>query len=114
MTIALTLDFEIHTRENNPISEAFLLEHKKKFAKDCFNFFCELIHGKRLSYKQVLNDGISGDLRARIKDLRTIMGIPISDEWITTPNQRKYKEYYMTTEDKVKALEILVNKFKTA
>jgi len=113
MSIALTLDFEIHKRENNPISEAFLLEHKKQFAKDCFNVFCELIQGKRLTTKKASADDLSGDLRARIRDLRRIMEIPVSDEWITTPNERKYKEYFMTTEDKVKALEILVNKFKT-
>ena len=114
MSIALTVDFKIHTRENNPISEAFLLEHKEQFAYDSFCVLCELIKGKRLSYKQALNDGLSGDLRARIHDLTIHMGIPITKDWVTTPNERKYKEYFMTTEDKVKALEILVNKFKTA
>jgi len=111
--MALQLDFEIHKRENNPISESFLNEHKNRFASDSFNVLCELIQGKRLSYKQALNTGLSGDLRARIHDLTRHMKLPITNEWVKTESGRKFKEYFMTAEDKIKTLEILVNKFKT-
>lgn len=102
----------VHQRENNPLSQAFLDEHREKFNRDCFNVLVELVSGKRLSYKYAIDIGLSGDIRARIRDLRKIYGIPVSDEWITTANERRYKEYYMTEADKARGMEVLLTKIQ--
>lgn len=106
----LTLNIEVHTQENNPISREFLNEHKEKFAHDTYMVLCVLVSGRKLDYKTALVDGLTGDLRRRVKDLRD-MGIPVSDEWVTTTNERKFKRWFMTDEDRIIALNTLLNRF---
>lgn len=113
MQLLLTFD-TVHEKENNPISQAHLDKFRDKFNKDCFSVLNELVSGKRLSYKYAIDTGLSGDIRARVRDLRRVYMIPVSDEWIETENGRKFKEYFMTNEDKVKALEVLLTKLKEA
>ena len=111
----LTIDFNpVHQWENNPVSQAHLEAFREKFNNDCYRVLQELIAGKRLSYKYAIDTGLSGDIRARIRDLRRVYGVPVSDEWMDTEGGRRFKEYYMTTEDKAEALKVLVNKLKEA
>lgn len=98
----------VHKRENNALSQAHLDEFRDKFTKDCYNVLCELVNGKRLTYKYAINTALSGDIRARIRDLRKIYKLPISDEYVKTENGRKYKEYFMTDADKIESLRIIL------
>lgn len=111
----LNLDFNpVHKRENNPISQAHLEEHREKFTRDCFEVLKQLINGTRLTYKYAIDTGLSGDIRARIRDLRKVYGIPVSDEWVESEGGRRFKEYYMTPEDKIEGLKVLLTKMKKA
>lgn len=106
----LNIDFNpVHVKENNPLSQAHLEQFRDKFNHDCLNTLRLLIEGKRLTYKYAIDTGLSGDIRARIRDLRRDYKLPISDEWVTSAGGRKYKEYFMTAEDKVVALGVLMN-----
>ena len=111
--IQLTLNLTIHQKESNPVSQAFLDEHREQFSHDTFKVLSELVNGRTLDYKTALNEGLTGDLRRRIKDIRD-MNIPVSDNWVSTQNERKFKQYFMKESDKVEALRVLVNKLKKA
>jgi len=111
----LNLDFNpVHKWENNPISQAHLEEHRDKFTRDCFEVLKQLIAGTRLSYKYAIDTGLSGDIRARVRDLRKVYQIPVSDVWVETEGGRRFKEYFMTNEDKIEGLKVLLTKMKKA
>ena len=106
----LVMDFNpVHLRENNAVSKAHLDEHRESFANDCYRVLCELVDGKRLTYKYAIDTGLSGDIRARIRDIRKVYKIPVSDAWITTEGGRKFKEYFMTEDDRTEAFRIILN-----
>ena len=108
--IQLTMNFDpVHKRENNSVSQAHLDVHRGDFTNDCFRVLCELVDGKRLSYKYAIDTGLSGDIRARIRDLRSVYHLPVSDKWITTEGGRRFKEYFMTDENRQKAFQIILN-----
>lgn len=110
----LTISFEVHRFENNPISQAHLDAHREHFGNDVYEVLRRLVAGERLSVREALNNGLSGDLRARMRDLRKIMQIPVSDEWVKTDSGRAYKVYFMTESDKIEALKVLMNKMEKA
>lgn len=104
MNHQLSISFDVlHLRENNPLSEQQLNEHQDKFTEDCFEVLKKLLAGERLTVKQAIITNLSGDLRRRIKDLRDY-GFPIKDKKLTGGS----KEYFLSTEDKSKAIEVLL------
>lgn len=115
MSLQLSISFDItHQRENSPLNEAHLNEYRDKFNADCFRVLERLVKGERLMQLQAGMEHLSGDLRARIRDLRNPnygFGIPISDCWVKT-GKSKSKEYFMTESDKCAALQILLSKMK--
>lgn len=113
MTHQLTISFEVHRFENNPISQAHLDKYRDQFSRDTFEVLKRFVSGERWSYKAALNAGLSGDIRARVHDLK-LMGIPVSSEWVKTESGRGYKEYFMTESDKIEALKVLMNKMEKA
>lgn len=105
----LELPFEpTHTRENSTLNEAHLNEHRDKFNRDCFNVLMEMVKGRRLTTKLAMNEGLSGHLPRRVKDLEDKFGMTISRDKMTGG----FLEYYMTTEDKAKAMESILNRAK--
>lgn len=109
----LTLDIKVHERENNPLSQAHLDAHRDKFSRDTYEVLRRFVIGERWSYKSAINAGLTGDIRARVHDLK-LMGIAVSSEWIKTDSGRGYKEYFMTDADRVQALRVLLNKMEKA
>lgn len=104
----LHIDFSpVHHYENNPFSQAHLDEYRDKFGNDCWNILRELISGKRLTYKYAIETGLSGDLRARIRDIRRGIGVTVLDEWVNTANGRRFKVYYMGDDERAQAIRII-------
>lgn len=114
----LTIDFSaaVHRVENNPISQSFLDEHRELFGRDCFEVLKVLINEPQgLTVEQAMSRRISGHLPSRIRDLSNTTygqhwGIPISKEKIKLESGRSIIRYYMTSEDKVVALQIIMKK----
>ena len=109
----LTLDIKIHQFENNPLSQAHLDQHREKFSRDTYEVLRRFVIGERWNYKSAINAGLTGDIRARVHDLK-LMGIPVSSEWIKTDSGRGFKEYFMTDTDRIQALRVLMNKMDEA
>lgn len=106
MPLQLSISFDpTHLRENNPLSQEYLDQHRDKFSNDCFDILKRLVSGERLTVKTAINAGLSGDLRARIRDIRNF-GMHVSDE----RQPGGYKEYFFSVSDSVKALEVLLKK----
>lgn len=104
----ITVPFQaVHERENNPVSQAHLEKFKGKFNGDCFKIFCELVKGRELTVAIAFTEGLSTCFPRRIKDLRDKFGVFISDKWDST---NTYKIWYMTSDDKAKSLEVVMNK----
>jgi hypothetical protein len=115
MSEQLTLEIPLHNRENTPLNESHLIEYKDAFRGDCLEVLKRLVAGEHLTQRGAILSFLSGDLRARIRDLHNPdygLGLPISDTWVKTESGRGYKEYYMTDEDKIGALNKLINKLK--
>lgn len=57
----------------------------------------QLLAGKRISVISVLKSIQTLELRHYIAKLRRVHSI--AGEWVTTPNGKRYKEYYLTKSD---------------
>jgi hypothetical protein len=86
--------FSVHVNENNKDSEKILKENEYHFSKQCKEVYRHLMDGKVLTTTKALTLGI-GDLRARIRDLKKINGVQISERTL----ENRFKEWYMSFED---------------
>jgi hypothetical protein len=87
----LAIDFEVHSRENNPESESHLNENRQKFSDQCKKVLSLLQDGVRLTTINAPSYGILS-LPRRIKDLKDYNGIEVKERWLTNP---KIKEWYL-------------------
>lgn len=94
---------KIHTRENTKENQKHLDNFRKAFTKDAAHILLLLIMRKQLTVRTAMAACITGDLRRRIKDIRDF-GIDVSDKWVTTSLSRRYKVYFMTDKQVVKAI----------
>lgn len=86
---------KIHSKENNPESQQHLNDNKVKFTKGCLKVLELLRQGKILTTMNAPGYGILS-LPRRIKDLRDLNGIKISERWQTDENGRHLiKEWFL-------------------
>lgn len=113
--IQLQLEINVHQRENNIVSEAWLEANKGLFSESCLSVLKALVAGIELTTDNAKELAGTRSLPRRILDLRQNNGISISSEWILNEQgKRTVMKYYMTAEDKAKSLSVLLNKMKNA
>lgn len=97
MNPQLHLDFTRldHGKENNAQSERHYEANLDRFTSHCRNILERLLKGERLTTARQMEYG-TGDLRARIRDLRNA-GIPVQDDFIKTEDGKRtrFKYYYL-------------------
>lgn len=107
----LALTFELHQRENNPLSQAFLEENRGLLTESCFNVLKTLVNGTELTTDNAKELAGTRSLPRRILDLRA-MGISISESWVLIDGRRSHKKWFMTAEDKCLSLQVILNKMR--
>lgn len=88
----IPIDFSaLHHVENKTSNQEHFERNKEKFSKQCRIVYEALLRGEKLTTTSALLDYKIGDLRRRIKDLKDIWNVPISDHYV----DGKFKQYYI-------------------
>lgn len=84
-----------HGAENNAQSERHYEANLDRFNNHCRKILERLLRGERLTTARQMEYG-TGDLRARVRDLRNA-GIPVQDDFVTTEDGKRtrFKYYYL-------------------
>lgn len=91
-TNQIPIDFSaLHHVENKTSNQEHFERNKDKFSKQCRIVYEALLRGEKLTTTSALLDYKIGDLRRRIKDLKDIWNVPISDHYV----DGKFKQYYI-------------------
>lgn len=114
MGTQFTLDFDIHARENNPISQAHLDENRHLFTKSCLLVLEALVRGEVLTTDNAKSIADTRSLPRRIKDLRDDFGLSISDDWVLIDGRKSHLKWWMSDKDKIEAFKVIMNKIKKA
>lgn len=94
MSLQTAIEFPVHRIENNAGSQRILETNSMHFTQQCRIVYNCLMASNSITTTQALGLGI-GDLRARIRDLKKINKVAISERLI----ERRFKEWFMTEED---------------
>jgi hypothetical protein len=108
------MKLQIHDKENNPSSQAYLDKNKKRISQQCLKVLELLMQGKRLTTMNAPSYGILS-LPRRIADLREKNGIFVDERWITPPNSSvQIKEWFISeiTSGEKKELQKWLNDFQ--
>lgn len=108
----LSLHIDVHGRENNPLSEAFLEENRTAFAESCFKVLKALVFGNVLTTDNAKKVAGTRSLPRRVKDLKDTMGFSIQSEWVIENGRKKHKCWFMNESDKQRAAEVILSKLK--
>lgn len=95
----LSISFDIHKRENNPVSQAFLDKHMDEFAMDAWKLLIRLLEGERFTNRKVQELNISNSPTRRWSDIRE-WGVNISSTEVEVPySSRKVLEYWLEPDE---------------
>jgi hypothetical protein len=100
MPLQLSISFDVHQKESNPISQAFLDAHRDDFAMDAWKILLELLKGEKLTNEDIRNRRISLSPTRRFTDISE-WGVNISKEAITVPYSKRPVQSYWLEPDEI-------------
>lgn len=110
----ITLDFTIHSQENNPLSQAHLEANKELFTVSCLCVLEALVRGEILTTDNAKEKAGTRSLPRRIKDLRDDFGLSISSDWVIVDGRKSHLKWWMTEADKIEGFKVIMSKINKA